>query len=153
MAFLACGPPAKVVYVEIPSPLIVDHSGWRLITVDRHNNITTTMNFHIWYTSTYHPPLYNMLILTKAYVWGAQILISILDDFIDATRLSINLYKTTFAPLHSMSMASTDIASLLGCPISLFLLTYLGLLVGRGFRARTLWAIDLRQDSHLCLCI
>lgn len=52
---------------------------------------------------------------------------SILDDFSLATGLTINFHKSTFVPLHIDASTATAMADILGCQVSGFPQTYLGL--------------------------
>ena len=52
---------------------------------------------------------------------------SILDAFSAATELSINFHKSTFVPVNVDPARATRLAAELGCPLSMFPQTYLGL--------------------------
>jgi hypothetical protein len=52
---------------------------------------------------------------------------SILDEFSLATRLTINFHKSTFVPIHVDTDVASDMAQILGCEVSSFPQTYLGL--------------------------
>lgn len=67
------------------------------------------------------------LIIAHASPEAAEVLKTILDDFALATGLAINFHKTTFVPLHTDPTVANAIASHLGCPVSSFPQTYLGL--------------------------
>lgn len=51
----------------------------------------------------------------------------ILDDFSMATGLGINFHKSTFVPMHIPDEIASAMANVLGCPISTFPQSYLGL--------------------------
>jgi len=67
------------------------------------------------------------LILTKGDVPSMVALKWILDDFSAATGLAINFHKSTCVPMHIDDASAVKMASVLGCAISTFLQTYLGL--------------------------
>jgi len=67
------------------------------------------------------------LIITKGDAASMRALKSILDDFSAATGLTINFHKSTFVPMHVATAESDDMASILGCAVSSFPQTYLGL--------------------------
>jgi hypothetical protein len=50
-----------------------------------------------------------------------------LDSFSRATGFAINFYKSTFVPIHVSASRAADLAAILGCPVSSFPQTYLGL--------------------------
>jgi hypothetical protein len=60
-------------------------------------------------------------------VEAATCLKRVLDDFALATGLAINFHKSCFIPMHTQAAVAADMASILGCPISSFPQTYLGL--------------------------
>jgi len=51
----------------------------------------------------------------------------ILEDFSAATGLTINFHKSTFVPMHVDDTTSAELAEILGCSVSSFPQTYLGL--------------------------
>lgn len=67
------------------------------------------------------------LILTKGDTSSMTVLKQILDDFSFATGLTINFHKSTFVPMHVPDMEAAAMATVLGCSISSFPQTYLGL--------------------------
>lgn len=67
------------------------------------------------------------LILIKGGVDVVSALKTVLDDFSHATGLTINYHKSTFVPLHIDPDAAVHMANTLGCQISEFPQTYLGL--------------------------
>lgn len=66
-------------------------------------------------------------ILAKGDVASMSALKTILDDFSIATGLGINFHKSTFVPMHIDGDDALDMARILGCGISTFPQTYLGL--------------------------
>jgi hypothetical protein len=52
---------------------------------------------------------------------------AVLDSFSRATSLVINFHKSTFVPIHVSASRVADLAAVLGCPVSSFSQTYLGL--------------------------
>lgn len=56
-----------------------------------------------------------------------QTLKHILLQFSEATGLTINFHKSTFAPIHVDPELSTSLAAILGCPVATFPQSYLGL--------------------------
>jgi len=67
------------------------------------------------------------LILTKGDVHSMQVLKKILDNFSLATGLDINFHKSTFVPLNVDTHTAAAMADVLGCSLSSFPQTYLGL--------------------------
>jgi len=67
------------------------------------------------------------LILTKGDVESMVALRSLLDEFSCATGLTINFHESTFVPLHVQPNTTSLMADALGCPLSNFPQTYLGL--------------------------
>jgi len=67
------------------------------------------------------------LILTRGDVSSMQVLKQILDDFSLATGLSINFHKSTFVPMNVSDGVAWAMANVLGCALSSFPHTYLGL--------------------------
>ena len=67
------------------------------------------------------------LILMRGDVPSMTFLKSLLDDFSAATGLEINFHKSTFVPLHINSETVVAMAAVLGCAVSSFPQTYLGL--------------------------
>lgn len=51
----------------------------------------------------------------------------LLNQFSEATGLSINFHKSTFAPIHVDPDLSSSLAAILGCPVASFPQSYLGL--------------------------
>ncbi|CAN6171910.1 unnamed protein product [Urochloa humidicola] len=67
------------------------------------------------------------LILIRAELPQVQRLKLVLDRFSTATGLQINYHKSTFVPIHVAPEVATLLAAELGCPISSFPQSYLGL--------------------------
>ena len=67
------------------------------------------------------------LILTRGDVASLQALKNILDDFSMATGLTINYHKSTFVPMNVDAATASTMATVLGCELSTFPQTYLGL--------------------------
>lgn len=67
------------------------------------------------------------LILNQGGLQAMMTLKSILDQFSLATGLDINFHKSTFLPMHISSEAGTKMANIIGCQVSQFPQTYLGL--------------------------
>ncbi|KAF8672185.1 hypothetical protein HU200_049753 [Digitaria exilis] len=67
------------------------------------------------------------LILLRGNCSAASVLKRVLEDFAQATGLTINFHKSTFIPLHLTDDESARISDILGCPISSFPQPYLGL--------------------------
>jgi hypothetical protein len=67
------------------------------------------------------------LILIQGSINQAKLLKEILDVFSATTGLQINYYKTTFVPINLNEEEQASISDILGCPISAFPQTYLGL--------------------------
>lgn len=67
------------------------------------------------------------LILIKGNVGAVRALKSILDDFSLATGVSINFHKSTFVRVNIPIDDATEMAQAMGCPVSQFPQTYLGL--------------------------
>jgi hypothetical protein len=67
------------------------------------------------------------LIILRADAAGAQRLRMILDQFAEATGLTINFHKSTLVPMHVSDGNITLIRSLLGCRVEGFPQSYLGL--------------------------
>lgn len=67
------------------------------------------------------------LIIARADSDAAETLQSILNDFADATRLTINFHKTTFLPMHTPAPTANAISATFNCPRSSFPHIYLGL--------------------------
>jgi hypothetical protein len=63
----------------------------------------------------------------KGDVHSLRALRGILDEFSLATGLTINFHKSTFVPLHVRLDAASAMADILGCEVSSFPQTYLGL--------------------------
>jgi len=63
----------------------------------------------------------------KGDVASMRALKTILDEFSAATGLTINFHKSTFVPMHVSADAAAAMASILGCSVSSFPQTYLGL--------------------------
>lgn len=70
---------------------------------------------------------YDTLILIQGSSYQAQILKEILDVFLATTGLQINSLKSTFVPINLNEEDQTTISEILGCPITSFPQTYLGL--------------------------
>ena len=68
-----------------------------------------------------------MTLLVKGDVSSRGTLKSILGEFSKATGLTINFHKSTFVPLHVNQDTGPAIANVLGCALSTFPQTYLGL--------------------------
>jgi hypothetical protein len=69
----------------------------------------------------------DMLIILHADAAGAQRLRVLLDQFADATGLTINFHKSNLVPMHVSDGDTALIRSLLGCRVEGFPQTYLGL--------------------------
>jgi hypothetical protein len=67
------------------------------------------------------------LILTKGDVAFMHVLKNILEDFSLATELTINFHKSTFVPMNVDDETASAMANVLGCALSAFPQTYLGL--------------------------
>lgn len=67
------------------------------------------------------------LILIKGYVQAMRTVKSILDQFSIATGLTINLHKSTLVSMHLSETTALEMANILGCRVSHFPQTYLGL--------------------------
>lgn len=67
------------------------------------------------------------LILVPATMTAIQALHGVLSAFSIATGLTINFHKSTFVPLHVDAAVANSLASVLGCSLSSFPQTYLGL--------------------------
>ena len=67
------------------------------------------------------------LILSKGNVHSMTVLKTILDNFSLATGLTINFHKSTFVPMNVDDQTATAMATTLGCALSTFPQTYLGL--------------------------
>jgi len=67
------------------------------------------------------------LILTKGDVPSMLALKQILDNFSTATGLCINFQKSTFVPMNVNDATAAQMATVLGCTLSSFPQTYLGL--------------------------
>jgi hypothetical protein len=67
------------------------------------------------------------LILTKGHVDSIRELRAILGSFSKATGLTINFRKSTFVPIHVPADTTAEMAEILGCDVSTFPQTYLGL--------------------------
>ena len=67
------------------------------------------------------------LILSKGDVASMVTLKRILDDFSTATGLTINFHKSTFVPMNVDDAVASEMAETLGCSVSSFPQTYLGL--------------------------
>ena len=67
------------------------------------------------------------LILTRGDVSSMHVLKNILDDFSLATGLTINYHKSTFVPMNVDDATASAMANVLGCALSTFPQTYLGL--------------------------
>jgi len=67
------------------------------------------------------------LILMKGDVASMTVLKRILEDFSAATGLMINFHKSTFVPMHVDATTAAEMAEILGCSVSSFPQTYLGL--------------------------
>ena len=67
------------------------------------------------------------LILCKGDVHSMTVLKTILDNFSLATGLTINFHKSTFIPMNVDDRTATAMATTLGCALSTFPQTYLGL--------------------------
>lgn len=70
---------------------------------------------------------HDTLILVRGDACSMRVLKSILDKFSLATGLSINFHKSTFVPMHIPAESASEMASILGCPVSKFPQAYLGL--------------------------
>ena len=68
-----------------------------------------------------------MTLLVKGDVSSRGTLKSILGEFSKATGLTINFHKSTFVPPHINQDTGLAIANVLGCALSTFPQTYLGL--------------------------
>ena len=69
----------------------------------------------------------DMLILCKGDVHSVAVLKTILDNFSLAIGLTINFHKSTFVPMNVDDRTATAMATTLGCALSTFPQTYLGL--------------------------
>lgn len=67
------------------------------------------------------------LIMVRGGVDAMIALKEVLDNFSQATGLTINFHKSTFVPLHIHPDAATEMAGAIGCSIEQFPQTYLGL--------------------------
>ncbi|CAN6253863.1 unnamed protein product [Urochloa humidicola] len=67
------------------------------------------------------------LILVRGDVQTITALKQVLDSFSAATGLVINFHKSTFVPMNVDELVSIQMANILGCPVSTFPQTYLGL--------------------------
>jgi len=68
------------------------------------------------------------LILTRGDVSSMHVLKNILDDFsLATTGLTINYHKSTFVPMNVDDATASAMANVLGCALSTFPQTYLGL--------------------------
>jgi hypothetical protein len=67
------------------------------------------------------------LILCKASSSAAACLRRVLEDFAAATGLAINFHKSCFIPMNVDPLEAANMAATLGCPISSFPQSYLGL--------------------------
>jgi len=67
------------------------------------------------------------LILTKGNIQSMHILKKILDVLSLATGLTINFHKSTFIPMNVDDATTSAMATVLGCTVSSFPQTYLGL--------------------------
>jgi len=67
------------------------------------------------------------LILTRGDVHSMFVLKHILDSFSAATGLAINFHKSTFVPMNMNDSTARRMADVLGCSLSSFPQTYLGL--------------------------
>ena len=67
------------------------------------------------------------LILTRGDIASMHVLKNILEDFSPATGLTISYHKSTFVPMNVDDAIASAMANVLGCALSTFPQTYLGL--------------------------